>query len=139
MELAGPKRGWKMNGERVKLPTEIAAVLADDVAGYVEPSSPHSELLAAMARLLDATVRSGMLDASAASETVVQTLNVPFEYPVMFSQDILDPGNTTLRRAITWRETARKHRTFVVIDRGVSDSWPNLISDVVDYVQAHSD
>jgi 3-dehydroquinate synthase len=68
----------------------------------------------------------------------LQRITVRFEYPVYFTRDAFDAGNTDLVDALAWREPTRRHRALVVIDGGVASAWPSLSRDVVRYFDAHS-
>src|SRR5262245_46347038 len=67
-----------------------------------------------------------------------QRFVVPFEYPVTFTEDAFAPANAVLRDALVRRESARRHRMLVVLDRGVRDAWPELPDAVRRYAEAHA-
>lgn len=67
---------------------------------------------------------------------IEQTFAVPYRYQVCFSEGIFDPKNTLL---VDLLAKDRKPKVFFVIDSGVSDTHPNLISDIESYAAAHSE
>ncbi len=67
---------------------------------------------------------------------IEQTFAVPYRYQVCFSEGIFDPKNTLL---VDLLAKDRKPKVFFVIDSGVADTHPNLISDIEAYAEAHSE
>ncbi len=67
--------------------------------------------------------------------TIEQTFSVPYRYPVCFTEGIFDAANKTLVDLISGD---RAPKVFVVVDKGVSDSNPDLISQIKIYSEAHS-
>lgn len=67
---------------------------------------------------------------------IEQTFAVPYRYQVCFSEGIFDPKNTLLVELLA---KDRKPKIFFVIDSGVSDAHPNLISDIETYAATHSE
>jgi 3-dehydroquinate synthase len=68
--------------------------------------------------------------------SIEQAFTVPFRYQVCFSEGIFDPSNTLL---VDLLAKDRKSKVFFVIDSGVADTHPNLISAIQSYSSAHSD
>lgn len=68
--------------------------------------------------------------------SIEQAFTVPFRYQVCFSEGIFEPSNTLLVDLLS-RE--RKSKIFFVIDSGVAETHPHLISDIQTYHAAHSD
>ncbi len=64
----------------------------------------------------------------------VQRFSVAFDYPVVFSHDVLDPSNDALAWCIARREPRRVHRCLVVVDDGVAGAWPGLNSALEAYL-----
>ncbi|HEX2676190.1 MAG TPA: 3-dehydroquinate synthase [Polyangiales bacterium] len=75
--------------------------------------------------------------AHAQTEVQHQRFAVSFDYPVVFTRHAFDPNSGVLREVIARREPNRRHRIFVVLDRGVVDAHPDLVSRVQRYVLAH--
>jgi 3-dehydroquinate synthase len=69
---------------------------------------------------------------------LVQRFAVPFEYPVHFTADVLDPENPTLARVLARLEPARRHRVLPVFDAGLASAWPRLADALVAYADAHA-
>jgi 3-dehydroquinate synthase len=70
--------------------------------------------------------------------SIQQRFSVTFEYPVVFTERLFDPGNPTLESALCKRERKR-HRAFCVVDEGVWSAWPELGQQLEAYARAHSD
>jgi len=71
------------------------------------------------------------------SHIVRQQFRVSYEYPVAFTEGIFDPKNLILRDTVTTHEKSRRHRVVVIIDGGVSASWPDLGAKINRYALAH--
>jgi len=67
----------------------------------------------------------------------MQRFTVPFEYPVVFTHDLLEPGNNTLAWALSRLEPGDAHRALVVVDQGLAAHWPSLDTDVATYFAEH--
>ena len=65
-----------------------------------------------------------------------QEVVVTFRYPVRFTHGLLRPENTVLREVV---EADGHARLLAVIDQGVADAHPTLVSDVQAYCSAHHD
>jgi 3-dehydroquinate synthase len=72
-----------------------------------------------------------------ASTTYLQRFSVPYEYPVSFTRNALDPENRVLLDAIRRCEPTRRHRIHVVVDAGVCEAWPRLVEDLTAYARRH--
>jgi 3-dehydroquinate synthase len=72
-------------------------------------------------------------------DVIVQRISVPFEYPVVFTDQAFAPGNRALLDVTRRREPDRRHRVLVVVDDGVAAAWPELAVDVPAYFEAHAD
>ncbi|MCC5937844.1 MAG: 3-dehydroquinate synthase [Lunatimonas sp.] len=69
------------------------------------------------------------------NKVIEQTFSVPFRYPVCFTSRLFDPKNTLLADLLKGDKIPK---AFFVIDQGVSDAHPTLISDILKYAQSHS-
>ncbi len=67
---------------------------------------------------------------------IEQTFAVPYTYPVIFSENIFSVGDQTLADLL---DNGKGGKAFFVIDSGVSDSHPELISQVKAYATAHQE
>jgi 3-dehydroquinate synthase len=65
-----------------------------------------------------------------------QRFSVPFRYPVAFTEDLFDPKNNIL---VDCLRGERVPKVLFVIDGGVVDATPDLISQVKKYASAHSE
>jgi 3-dehydroquinate synthase len=68
--------------------------------------------------------------------SIEQAFTVPFRYQVCFSEGIFEPSNTLLVDLIA---KDRKSKVFFVIDSGVAEAHPSLVTDIQTYSAAHSD
>ena len=59
-------------------------------------------------------------------EIVNQSFTLDFDYPVIFTEDVFDPGNPVFSRVVNRLEPDRRHRLFFVIDANVSRAHPQL-------------
>lgn len=67
---------------------------------------------------------------------IEQKFAVPYTYPVIFSENIFTIGDQTLADLL---DNGKGGKAFFVIDSGVSDSHPDLISNVKAYATAHQE
>ncbi|MDD5708101.1 MAG: 3-dehydroquinate synthase [Kiritimatiellae bacterium] len=70
------------------------------------------------------------------STTVIQRLDVPFEYPVVFGRDLFGSGNTALARVLR-RAGKGPHRLCVCVDEGLLRSQPELLKRLQRYLGGH--
>lgn len=78
-----------------------------------------------------------MATAPDSSAIHVQRFSVPFEYPVVFTEGVLDPSNGTLAWALTESASCPSPRALFVADEGFAACWPSLADDVAAYATAH--
>jgi len=71
------------------------------------------------------------------TQRLVQRFSVPYEYPVVFTWDALDPENPALAQALAEREPARRHRVLPILDAGLEQAWPDLPQRLGAYVERH--
>ena len=69
--------------------------------------------------------RPGLALAPAAA-VAEQSFSLTFDYPVHFTDNSLDPENTSLVQVISRLEPDTRHKLNVFVDQGVLDSWPKL-------------
>lgn len=67
-----------------------------------------------------------------------QQFSVEYEYPVVFTDHLFSEHNTILLDTLTRLEPNKLHRSCIFIDEGVLDALPNLISDINNYFDRHS-
>lgn len=68
-----------------------------------------------------------------------QRFSVPFEFPVVFTDQVFDPENPALRDVVCRLEPARRHRVMVFIDDGLLACSPTLVDSIADYMRHHAD
>lgn len=72
------------------------------------------------------------------TDTILQHIVVPFEYPVAFTRGLFDPANPLLADTIRRKGEARRHRALVILDGGVAKARPSLAADAQAYAAAHA-
>lgn len=72
------------------------------------------------------------------ADLLLQTIQVPFEYPVAFTRGLFQQEQPLLKDLLTRREPARRHRLLVLIDAGVAKARPGLAAEIQGYAQAHA-
>lgn len=72
------------------------------------------------------------------SDTILQKISVPFEYPVVFTRGVFTPQNPALVEMLRRKGEPRRHRVMVVIDSGVSKARPALVGEIASYADAHA-
>lgn len=73
------------------------------------------------------------------TDTILQQIAVPFEYPVAFTRGLFTPSNALLADTICRNGEARRHRALVILDGGVAKARPALAADVQQYAAAHAE
>ncbi|HZO11858.1 MAG TPA: 3-dehydroquinate synthase [Polyangiaceae bacterium] len=66
-----------------------------------------------------------------------QSLRVPFEYDVYFTDKVFAVDNDVFVSALAQREPERRQRFVVLIDDGVAEAWPDLANDIRSYAEHH--
>jgi len=64
-----------------------------------------------------------------------QGFSVPYEFPVVFTEGVFDPGNPALRDALCRLEPHKRHRVVVFVDDALASQIPSICS----YVERHKD
>lgn len=67
----------------------------------------------------------------------VQRFSVPFEYPVVFTDGLLEPSNASLAWAMAQSASPGPTRALFIADEGFARCWPSLSDDVAAYAAAH--
>src|SRR6185312_1371977 len=70
-------------------------------------------------------------------ETIQQTVRTEFRYPVHFTRQVFQAGNTVLRDVIASGDGTK--RVLFVIDDGVCTLERDLLQQIASYCRAHSD
>jgi len=68
-----------------------------------------------------------------------QRFEVPFEYPVYFTEGVLHPDNPVLAEALARREPDKRHRFLAFVDDGVTRARPRLCAQIGAYAAHHAD
>lgn len=82
-----------------------------------------------------------MLDATSnrVDDIRLQSFNITYDYPVVFTRDAFSPGNCCLIDVLTRREAGKRHRCVLFADDGVISAMPDLAGRIADYASAHAD
>jgi len=75
----------------------------------------------------------------AASSIHWQRFAVPYEFPVVFTEGLFDPGNPVLRDVLRRLEPAKRHRAVFFVDDGLRDGGAPVIEAIAVYAAAHAD
>ena len=75
----------------------------------------------------------------ARSATHWQRFAVPYEFPVVFTEGVFDPGNPALREVVTRLEPAKRHRAVFFVDDGLRDGGAPVIRAIQAYAARHAD
>lgn len=67
-----------------------------------------------------------------------QSFSVPVEFPVIFTRNLFDPSNQSLRRALARKGEPRVHRVAVFVDAGAARAHPGLVGRILRYFAAHA-
>jgi 3-dehydroquinate synthase len=82
-----------------------------------------------------------MLDtpSNTASDVRVQSFNIAYEYPVVFTRDAFSSGNRGLIDVLARKEPDKCHRCGVFVDDGVLSAIPDLAERISDYASFHAE
>jgi 3-dehydroquinate synthase len=72
------------------------------------------------------------------SDVRVQSFNIAYEYPVVFTRDAFSSGNRGLIDVLARREADKIHRCGVFVDDGVLSVLPHLADQISDYASFHA-
>lgn len=68
-----------------------------------------------------------------------QSFSVKFEYKIFFTSSLFDTSNNTLSDFLKGKATEALHKIFFVVDQGVADAHPDLLTAIKAYFRRHSD
>lgn len=71
------------------------------------------------------------------SKSLLQSIQVSFEYPVVFTRGVFAPGNPALADAIGRLGEPRRHRVMFFVDASVAAAAPGLTDRIRGYVAHH--
>ena len=66
-----------------------------------------------------------------------QRFQVPFEFPVYFTEDFLDPDNAVLKDALCRLEPDKRHRFILFVDDGIVQAGSDFMDRVASYATAY--
>ena len=72
------------------------------------------------------------------SDVRVQSFNITYEYPVVFTRDAFSSGNRSLIDVLARRESGKVHRCGIFVDEGVLSAIPDLTDRIADYSSFHA-
>ncbi len=67
-----------------------------------------------------------------------QSFSVKFEYKIFFTSSLFDLQNTTLADFFTEKPSLSLRKIFFVIDQGVADTQPDLLTEIKKYFEEHN-
>ena len=70
-----------------------------------------------------------------------QRFSVPYEFPVVFTEGVFDPGNPALRDVLCRLEPSKRHRVVFFVDDGLVGTGASrtaLLESITKYAQAYS-
>ena len=67
-----------------------------------------------------------------------QRFEVPFEFPVYFTEGFLDPDNSALIDALSRLEADKRHRLLIFLDDGIRQAQPDFEAKLKAYCAHHS-
>jgi 3-dehydroquinate synthase len=81
-----------------------------------------------------------MLDtpSNATSDVRVQSFDVSYEYPVVFTRGAFNSGNRSLIDALSRKEADKVHRCGIFVDDGVLSALPGLADQISAYASFHA-
>ncbi len=72
-------------------------------------------------------------------KTYIQSIRVPFEYPVHFTRNVFDPENHIIVNTIDRYSENRKQRIIIYVDAGLEKKYDSLIKKIDSYFEFHKD
>ena len=73
------------------------------------------------------------------SSRIERTVTVSWRHQVLFTQNVFDAENATLRDALVDEEEREPRKTLVIVDEALSDARPTLVRQIQAYFNAHAD
>ena len=84
-------------------------------------------------------VDPALLSAKSVSDiSYLQKFAVNFEFPVVFTEDLFNPANATLRDTVCRLEPDKRHRCLFFVDQGLLSAHPDLIDRIKTYAARNS-
>ena len=73
------------------------------------------------------------------SSRIERTITVNWRHQVLFTQNVFDTENATLRDALVDGEKREPRKTLIVVDEALAKAQPTLLSQIQAYFNTHSD
>ena len=73
------------------------------------------------------------------SSRIERNISVNWRHQVIFTQNIFDTGNSTLRDTLVDEVSGEPRKALIVIDEALSEAFPTLIQEIETYFKSHSD
>ena len=67
-----------------------------------------------------------------------QRLSINFAYPIHFTRALFSGSNPLFSSAVSRLEPNRRHRLFFIVDQGVADAQPELLTSIDEYIDTFS-
>jgi 3-dehydroquinate synthase len=75
---------------------------------------------------------------NATGDVRVQSFDISYEYPVVFTRDAFSSSNRSLIDVLTRREAGKLHRCGIFVDEGVLSALPGLADQISAYASFHA-
>ncbi len=79
------------------------------------------------------------IDTPVWSETLLQRFEVPFEFPVCFTENLFALQNRTLVDVLCRLESSKRHKVLFLVDDGVAAARSDLITQIKNYCEHHGE
>ena len=73
------------------------------------------------------------------SSRIERNISVNWRHQIIFTQNIFDTGNSTLRDTLVDEVSGEPRKALIVIDEALSEAFPTLIQEIETYFKSHSD
>lgn len=73
------------------------------------------------------------------TDTIYQTIEVKYRFPVSFTSGLFDVDNSTFRDTLVGRDKNKTHRLVCIVDDGVANTCTTLLHDVETYTSTHGE
>lgn len=73
------------------------------------------------------------------TRVIEQSIQVPYTYPVLFTQDVFHPDNEILADVCARDGVDRTRKVLVVVDAGVAQAYPGLVTSIETWFAARAD
>lgn len=73
-----------------------------------------------------------------ANQTMIQEIAVTWNFPVIFTRGLFQPGNTVLSDTLCRLREDRRHKAMVFVDSNVATATPGILADLSSYFARHA-